>query len=256
MLLVLCSADDADALWFAVRARRAGADVAVVTDTRLAFARRRSHRIDEGGARSVVVLDDGTVLDDRTVSGVLNRLTGAPDAAWHAVRDPAERAYAAAELAAFTLSWLTGLRCPVRNRPDPAFLAGRPHEPLVALAAARAAGWPCPDVDIDTARTDDADLLSAAARRAGPGAQAVTAVLLDGVVTGPVGLPDELREPAGTVAAALGAGRQILGATFATGPGGWWFGGLTPVPPLRAGGDALVGGLLAALADDRAGVAA
>ena len=50
MLLVLCSADDADALWFAVRARLAGADVAVVTDTRLAFARRRSHRVDEGGA--------------------------------------------------------------------------------------------------------------------------------------------------------------------------------------------------------------
>jgi hypothetical protein len=263
MLLVLCSAHDADALWFAVRARRAGADVSVVTDNRLAFARRRSHRIDDGGVRSLVVLDDGAVLSDDTVTGVLNRLTAAPDAAWRAVRDPAERGYAAAELGAFTLSWLTGLRCPVRNRPDPSFLGGRPHEPLAALAAARTAGWPCPDVDLDTAAPDGAGddigaaLIGAAARRAGSGAQAVTAVLLDGAVTGPVGLPEDLLAHAGPFAGALGATDQLLGATFVTGPGGWWFAGTQPLPPLRAGGDRLVVGLLAALgAGDRTEVAA
>ncbi|HEY0118759.1 MAG TPA: hypothetical protein VGC04_08270 [Cellulomonas sp.] len=255
MLAVLCSAHDADALWFAIRARRAGAAVTVVTDTRLAFARRRSHAVDEEGTRSVVELDDGTVLDDRTVTGVLNRLTAAPDAAWRAVRDPAERGYAAAELGAFTLSWLAGLRCPVRNRPDPSFLAGRPHEPLVALAAARTAGWPSPDVDLDTAAGDEVGdaVLAGAARQAGPGARAVTAVLLDGAITGPAGLPDDLAPHAGAFAAALGATDQLLGATFVTGPGGWWFAGAQPLPPLRPGGDLLVAGLLAALgADDRA----
>lgn len=253
MLVVLCSAQDADALWFAVRARRTGAAVAVVTDTRLAFARRRSHRVDGDGARSVVVLDDGTRLDDRSVTGVLNRLTAAPDAAWRAVRDPAERDYATAELGAFTLSWLAGLRCPVRNRPDPSFLAGTPHEPLVALAAARAAGWPCPDVDLDTAAGDDVGdgLLGAAARLAGPGARAVTAVLLDGAVTGPAGLPGWLPAHAGAFAAALGAMDQLLGATFVAGPGGWWFAGAQPLPPLRVGGDRLVAALLAALGPAR-----
>jgi hypothetical protein len=257
MLVVLSTAVDANALWFVVRARRDGADVTAVTDTRLAFARRRSHRVDDDGATTAVTLEDGTLLDDETVTGVLNRLTAPPDAAWSAVPDEAERMYAAAELSAFTLSWLSGLRCPVRNRPDPSFLAGRPVEPIVALAAARAAGWPCPDLDLDTAADPDTGeaLFRAAARLAGPGARAVTAVLLDGVVTGPIGLPDEISGPAPAVAAALGATEQLLGATFAAGPLGWWFAGVTPTPPLRVGGERLLGELLTVLGT-RTGVAA
>jgi hypothetical protein len=82
-------------------------------------------------------------------------------------------------------------------------------------------------------------------------------VLLDGAVAGPAGLPEDLLAPGGRFAAALGATDQLLGATFVTGTGGWWFAGAQPLPPLRAGGDRLVTGLLAALrAGDRTGVAA
>ena len=126
-----------------------GVPVTVVTGELLAFARRRSHRLGRAGVHSSIELGDGTVLSDLTFTGVLNRLVEPPAAAWeHAA--VGERTYAMAELHAFTLSWLTSLPCPVRNRPDPSYLAGPAPHPLLALAAARSVGLRTVPIRLDT----------------------------------------------------------------------------------------------------------
>jgi len=150
MLLVVCGLDDEGALWFARRATQSGADCRIVTTEALSYARHVSHRLAGGEVHTIVRLADGTELVDSQLSGVLNRAIEAPVAAWQ-LAAPAERHYATMELHASTLSWLHALPCPVRNRPEPACLTGPLRHPFVTVAAAHAAGLPCPEVRFDTA---------------------------------------------------------------------------------------------------------
>ena len=248
MLLVVCGLDDESALWFARRAAQAGVDCTIVTTEALSYARHVSHRLADGEVHTTVRLADGTELVDSQISGVLNRAVQAPVAAWQ-LAAPAERDYATMELHACTLSWLHALPCPVRNRPEPDCLAGPLRHPFVTVAAAHAAGLPCPEVRFETAGPPGpADaLLLAAAQAAGPGARAVHLVCLDGVVLG-----GEPPEPVAAAIAAFAAGMSadaaLLGMDFFAGAGGWWFAGASPLPDLRAGGDTLVRRLLALLA--------
>jgi len=248
MLLVMCGLDDASAQWFACRAVRSGVDCRILTTETLSYARRISHRLVGGEVRTGVLLADGTSLVDGEISGVLNRTLQAPAAAWQ-LAAPAERDYATMELHACTLSWLHALPCPVRNRPEPDCLAGPLRHPLVTVAAAHAAGLPCPEVRFDTAGPlSPADaLLLAAAQAAGPKARPVHAVCLDGAVLGPEP-PEPVVAGVRAFAARLGAGSALLGLDFVAGPGGWWFAGASPLPDLRVGGDALCRRLLELLA--------
>jgi hypothetical protein len=252
MLLVVCGLDDDSALWFACRAGQSGADCTVVTTEALSYARHLSHRLACGEVHTEVRLADGTRLVDSEISGVLNRAVQPPVAAWQ-LAAPAERDYATMELHACTLSWLHALPCQVRNRPEPACLAGPLRHPFVTIAAAQGAGLPCPQVRFDTASPlDPADaLLLAAARAAGPQARPVHLACLDGVVAG-----DEPPEPVAAgiraFAARMGAEEALLGIDFFAGAGGWWFAGTSPLPDLRAGGEALCRRLLALLAPGRA----
>jgi len=68
---------------------------------------------------------DGRVVSTREVGGVLTRLTAVDEhELTHIV--PADRAYVAQEMTAFLVSWLSGLPCPILNRPTPACLTGPP----------------------------------------------------------------------------------------------------------------------------------
>jgi len=65
----------------------------------------------------------GRKVAAKEISGVLTRLP------WVAEHDlghfvPEDRAYAASEKTAFLLAWLSGLDCPVLNRPTPGCLSG------------------------------------------------------------------------------------------------------------------------------------
>jgi hypothetical protein len=254
MLLVVCGLDDEGALWFARRAAQSGADCRIVTTEALSYARHVSHRLAGGEVHTIVRLADGTELVDSQLSGVLNRAIEAPVAAWQ-LAAPAERHYATMELHASTLSWLHALPCQVRNRPEPGCLTGPLRHPFVTVAAAHAAGLPCPEVRFDTAGPfGPADtLLLAAARAAGPRARAVHLVCLDGAVLG--GEPPEpIAAGIAAFAARIGAGAALLGIDFLAGAGGWWFAGTSPLPDLRAGGDALCRRLLALLAPEQVAV--
>jgi hypothetical protein len=269
MLLVLCGLDDASALWFARRATQSGVDCTIVTTEALSFARHFSHRLDGGAVTTAVRLADGTSLADHgladhgladhEIGGVLNRAVQAPTAAWQ-LAAAAERDYAAMELHACTLSWLHALPGPVRNRPEPDCLAGPLRHPFVTVAAAHATGLPCPQVSFGTAEASTAEsldpadaLLLASARAAGPRARPVHLVCLDGVVLG-CEPPEPVAAAIAAFAIRIGAGAALLGIDFLAGPDGWWFAGTSPLPDLRAGGDALVQGLLALLAPARVAV--
>ena len=52
----------------------------------------------------------------------------------------------------------------------------------------------------------------------------------------------------------MGAGAALLGVDFFAGAGGWWFAGASPLPDLRAGGDALCRRLLDLLAPSEVAV--
>lgn len=251
MLLVLCPLNDPHALWFAGRARADGRSCTVLPTEKLSFPRRRSHHLggDGGtGPRTVIELTDGTVVDGSRVTGVLNRMLMPPADAWQHAAE-AERAYATAELHAFSLSWLSALRCPVRNRPTPQCLAGPAPDPLRSWAAAQAAGLSCAPVRAGTREPwHPAEAVLAGARRAaGPSARPVHAVCLDGAVLAPH-VPARVAAGVAALCAAVGADRSLFGVDFLVDGGGCWrFAGTTPLPDLRAGGHRLYRLLLRAL---------
>ncbi|MFF4215729.1 hypothetical protein [Streptomyces nondiastaticus] len=250
MLLVLCPLNDPHALWFAGRARADGRPCTVLPTEKLSFPRRRSHRLGGSGgsaARTVIELTDGTVVDGARITGVLNRMVMPPADAWqHAVEG--ERAYATAELHAFSLSWLSALRCPVRNRPTPQCLAGPAPDTLRSWAAAQASGLSCAPVRVGT--TDPwhpaQSVLAAARRASGPSARPVHAVCLDGKVLAP-GVPARVAAGVAALCAAIGADRSLIGVDFLVDGEDWRFAGTSPLPDLRAGGHRLYRLLLSAL---------
>ena len=249
MLLVIVSLDDRDALWFAQQAMAAGVDCTVLTTEALSFARRRSHRVSDAGISTSIEVSAGLCIDDWRLSGVLNRSLGAPDRAWQRAA-PAERDYASAELHAFMVSWLAGLRCPVRNRPTPQCLAGPAPHPFVATAAAARAGLLCPPLTTTTAEAPLGDIQLVAARlAAGAGSRPVSVPCVDG---SPVvaGVPDDVATGIARFLALVGAAEAVVGIDFLVAGGKWWFAGMTPLPSLRDGGQAMVERLLATFASE------
>jgi len=242
VFLVVCDIEDVGALWFAGQVRAAGVQACLVTSDLLAFARRRSQRIGAIGVESVIELAHGTTITRPAF--VLNRLTGPPAAAWRLASDT-ERHYAIAELNAFMLGWLTGLHCPVRNRPNPSCLAGPLPHPLLLAAAATRTGLDCADVSFrhDSGSTPDY-LLGAAARAAGPGSQPVHAVCLDGVVLN-VPVPPHVAAAVREFTTLIGAGEALIGLDFLVQKDIWWFAGMSPLADLRAAGKTLVDRLVA-----------
>jgi hypothetical protein len=242
MLLVLCPVTDLDALWFVEQARRAHIPCTVVTTDLLSFPRRRSHRIDARGIDTIIELADGTSLD--RPAGVLNRMVDPPDVAWRRAA-PAERNYAAAELHAFTLAWLWGLDGPVRNRPDPACLAGPLPSPVVVAHAAARAGLACGALRIGTDDSDD--LLTAAVRASIGPLRPVHLPVLDGEVETSVDVPGAVREGIRTLVKDLAVHEALIGLDFLIDGSTWRLAGLTPVAGLRAGGEMLAHRLCALL---------
>jgi hypothetical protein len=135
VIAVLASADDVDAK--ALVARWAGADARLFTPADLCH-RGWVHRPGFGCGLAVV---DGEPVPVRDLSALVTRLFFVTE------RDvvsivPADRPYVAAEMTAFLLAWLSGLPCPVVNRPSPLGLAGPNLRPESWMALASRAGIP------------------------------------------------------------------------------------------------------------------
>ena len=84
---------------------------------------------------------DGQVVGVEEISGVLIRLPYVfEQELLHIVPD--DRAYVAAEMQAFLISWLSRLKCPVLNRPTPSYLLGANWRPQQWVYAAAQVGIP------------------------------------------------------------------------------------------------------------------
>ena len=92
------------------------------------------HRLADTGVSTAVI--DGRVICTSKITGVLTLLPWVTaDQLIHII--PEDRAYVAAEMTAFFVSWLSELTCPVLNRPTPTCLAGpgwRPEQWVHAAA--------------------------------------------------------------------------------------------------------------------------
>jgi hypothetical protein len=244
MFVVLCDIDDSAALWLDSRFRELGHRSTLVTSGLLSFAQRRSQWIGRDGTRAVVDLGEGGVIDQPGL--VVNRLLSPPVAAWQWAK-PGERDYAAAEMTAFTLSWLAAVPGAVRNRPSPTCLAGPSPHPLRAAVLAHRAGLDVPDADFG-AGASTLQLLEAAVRNAAPPVGLCHLVVLDGRIVDADGaerragarMPERLPRAVARLASAVGAAEGLIGIDIVVSDGRWWFAGMTPLPDLMLAGDAVV----------------
>lgn len=118
--MIVASRSDEAARILAHRWRALGA--VLVTSSDLSAVGWRDHVGRHAGATAGV---DGRVVSTDNITGVLTRLAAIDERELtHIVPD--DRAYVAQEMTAFLVSWLSGLSCPMLNRPTPGCLAGPP----------------------------------------------------------------------------------------------------------------------------------
>ncbi len=118
MLIILAKREDTGAAWLA---DRWGSHDAVVVSPADLSQPGWTHYV--GSQRPSRVRIGGRDVREEDISGVLVRAANVgPEDLDHIV--PSDRAYVAAEMTAFLLAWLSGLACPVLNRPTAQSLGG------------------------------------------------------------------------------------------------------------------------------------
>ena len=131
MLVILARQQDQTANVLAERWK--DHDAHLLTSADLSTVGWHHHLPENGGSQAVV---GGRVVTTKGIAGVLTRLPYVDEGELHHIV-PEDRAYVSSEMTAFLVSWLSGLTCPVLNRPSPACLIGpnwRPEQ-WVHLAA-------------------------------------------------------------------------------------------------------------------------
>lgn len=234
MFLVLCSSIDVPAHWAGRGLQALGLEpLSVVTTEVLSSATQWEHRVSSMGECISFTLADGCIISDQSVRGVLNRLV-AP-AANHLNRTAiADRNYAHQELAAFYLSWLNSLSCPVVNQPTPQGLAGRFFHASEWTLLAGQAG-----LAVMPYRQNGNDLPGIGYKPLAPlNSKPVRVVVFGGQVFG-FALPDSVQS--GCCELATRSGTALLEIEFyATADHRWTFSSATPVADLTIGGTPLL----------------
>jgi hypothetical protein len=124
MWLLASQDEDAEAVWLADRLIELGLNpLEHVTATDLVHDVEWEHRVSSGGARTVLRLGDGRLIDSGDVDAVLNRLSWVTAEGFGGASN-FDREYAGEELRALALSWLEGFGAAAVNRPSSAGLCG------------------------------------------------------------------------------------------------------------------------------------
>jgi hypothetical protein len=247
MWLVLCSSNDASALWaFQGLKNRRLEPLELVTAESLVAGVRWEHRLGVEGVTLEADLPDGRHICDADLWGVLNRLTSVPLESLLLIH-PWDREYVHQELGSFFLSWLSALPEPMINRPTPWGLSGQWRHVSEWVQLAARAGLPVPHYQQSS--RDLSDPSSVRARLVPPGTPVTTLIVLGDQVVGPLASPG-LRT--GCLKLAELASTALLGIEFSIGQDGrWHFVGATTQPDLRLGGDALLDQLAKTLQEKR-----
>lgn len=140
MILIVAAAADAAAATLAHSWHRA--DARCLRPADLSMPGWRHFVAADSGGTAVVA---GLIVPESEITGVLTRTTWISPYELPVIA-AADRDYAAMEMAAFLLSWLSSLDCPVVNRPTPGCLAGPPWRAPQWMAAAAMAGLKLPDL--------------------------------------------------------------------------------------------------------------
>jgi hypothetical protein len=241
MLVILCHAGDAAALWLhdALRRRGVGA-LELVAVEQVVFSRNIVHRLDGAGDTGAIQLADARVLRPDAITGLVNRVQVLPTQHF-AAADAVDRAYATEELGAFMLAWLDSVAGRVINPPVPAALGGSEFPDVVLAHSAAMAGLPTrPWRRDDASAEEDRNVLP-------PPTHGV--VILDGRVFGPV-IPHRLQDGCRRLAGLLGV--PLLHVLLHhSREAGWWFAGATGFVDFRLGGEPLVAAIAHALTMER-----
>ena len=120
MIVVLAYTHDIAAHALVRRWQSSGENAALLTCADLSRQGWRYVAGTRGGGQACI---DGRVIDAREISAVITRMPAVSEAELGHLHEE-DRQYAAAEMQAFLLAWLTSLDCPVLNRPSPSNLGG------------------------------------------------------------------------------------------------------------------------------------
>jgi hypothetical protein len=120
MLVVLAYTHDVGARSLVQRWRADGEEAALLTCADMSRAGWRYVAGNPAAGRAVI---EGQVIATREIRALVTRIPAVGEAELGHVHEE-DRRYAAAEMQAFLLAWLTSLECPVLNRPSPSNLGG------------------------------------------------------------------------------------------------------------------------------------
>jgi hypothetical protein len=232
--LVLCSSDDLPALRaYEELQRRDLCPLELVVSESLGRARAWEHRVGRAGVSTKIELADGRILRNSQVQGVLNRLLS-PHQDPLRIAAAEDRDFAAAELMAFYLSWLYGLKGVVINRPSPRGLCGGWRHTSEWIGLASRAGLAVPPYRQTGRDSPDSGYRSLAP----PGSSITRLIVLAGKVFG-AAIPDRVADAATKLA--KDAGAEMLGIDVYLDPDSQWtFAAASPIPDLSIGGQPLL----------------
>jgi hypothetical protein len=235
MWLMICSAQDESAFWAYQGLRARGLiPFEFVTAEMLTTNARWEHTVGVNGANFNVTLADGRVINNRYVSGVVNRLTHVP--LQHLAGTP-DFEYATQEYTALFMSWVKALPSPIFNGVHSQGLSGAWRHVSEWVWLAAQAGLPTPAY-LQTSHDEIDETIQL--RRIVPDGTATTmAITLGDRVFGP-NLPPQISHACKELARISETPLLGIELTLGQSSGPWTFVGATPLPDLRLGGQPLL----------------
>lgn len=232
---MICSAQDSSAFWAYQGLRARGLiPFELVTGEMLTNNARWEHTVGVDGANFNVTLADGRVINNRYVSGVVNRLAHVP---LQHLEGAADFEYATQEYTALFMSWLKALPAPIFNGVQSQGLSGAWRHVSEWVWLAAQAGLPT--ASYHQSSHDEIDETKQLRRIVPETTPTTMVVTLGDRVFGPA-LPPRISAACRELARL--AQTSLLGIELTVGPthGLWTFASATPMPDLRLGGEPLL----------------
>lgn len=118
MILVVCEADDDDAIWVSTELSRRGQEVTTLLPEEFIVDASISVNVTTDTSNATLETRRGDVVRTESLVGVVNRMTGFPRDVSSRLDDK-DLVYRAEEIRAVLVAWFAAAACPVLNPPFP-----------------------------------------------------------------------------------------------------------------------------------------